>query len=163
MDSVSSMTSNGSSFFSSNKTYIIGGVIGVLFFLIVGYFLYFRSSSSSDTTTEYHANRENASKSEGNKKASVLFFSAQWCPHCQKAKPEWENFKGEYEGKVINGYTLVFTDYDCTEETPENEAIMKKYNIEGFPTVKLIKDNQIIDFDANVKKETLEQFVNSVL
>ena len=162
MDSISSMTSNGSSFFASNKTYIIGGIIGFLFFLVIGYFLYFRSSSSSDTTN-YHANREQMSKSDGNKKANILFFSAQWCPHCQKAKPEWENFKGEYEGKVINGYTLVFTDYDCTEETPENEAIMKKYNIEGFPTVKLIKDNQIIDFDANVKKDTLQQFVNSVL
>jgi hypothetical protein len=41
--------------------------------------------------------------------------------------------------------------------------MMNQYNIEGFPTIKLLKDGQIIEYDAKPTKETLVQFLNTVL
>jgi hypothetical protein len=40
---------------------------------------------------------------------------------------------------------------------------MNKYNIEGFPTIKLLKDGQIVEFDAKPTRETLNEFLNTVL
>jgi len=97
------------------------------------------------------------------KQAEMMLFFADWCPHCKKAKPEWEAVKAEYDGKKINGYTVTFVEYDCSDETPEVERIVSKYNIEGYPTVKLLKDDQIVEFDAKPTKATLEQFLNTVL
>ena len=40
---------------------------------------------------------------------------------------------------------------------------MNTYKIEGYPTIKLVKDNQIIDYDAKPTKATLTQFLNTVV
>jgi thiol-disulfide isomerase/thioredoxin len=92
-----------------------------------------------------------------------MMFSTDWCPHCQAAKPEWEELKSEYEGKTINGYVVTFTNVDCTNETPEVEALMNKYKIQGYPTIKLLKDGQVIEYDAKPTKATMAQFLNTVL
>jgi thiol-disulfide isomerase/thioredoxin len=96
-------------------------------------------------------------------KAELILFSVDWCPHCKTAKPEWESLKTDYEGKTINGYTIIFTEYNCTTESAETEQLMNKFKIEGYPTVKLIKDNQVIEYDAKPTKATMEQFLNTVL
>jgi thiol-disulfide isomerase/thioredoxin len=103
------------------------------------------------------------SQNDENKEAELLFFYAEWCPHCKTAKPVWDDLRTEYENKTINGYTIVFTEINCTKESAEVEKMMDKYNVEGFPTIKLIKDGQIIEYDAKPTKETLNQFLNSVL
>jgi thiol-disulfide isomerase/thioredoxin len=95
--------------------------------------------------------------------AELLLFSANWCPHCKAAKPIWEEVKNEYKGKTVNGYTIVFTDVDCTNESPDVARMMDRYKIEGFPTIKLIKNGQVIEFDAKVTKANLEQFINTAV
>ena len=97
------------------------------------------------------------------KSAELLFFYADWCPHCKTAKPIWEELKSEYKNKTINGYQVVFTDVNCSEETAEVERMMNQYSIEGYPTIKLLKDGQIIEYDAKPSKDTLVQFLNTVL
>ena len=92
-----------------------------------------------------------------------MFFYTDWCPHCKTAKPEWENLKQEYQGKTINGYSIIFTDVNCTNESPEVERMMNTYKIEGYPTIKLVKDGQVVEYDAKPTKATLVQFLNSVL
>ena len=97
------------------------------------------------------------------KNAELLFFSVDWCPHCNTAKPEWESLKSQYDGKMINGYTINFEEHNCTNESDEVSQLMDKYSIEGYPTIKLIKDNQVIEYDAKPTKSTMEQFLNTVL
>ena len=97
------------------------------------------------------------------KSATIMLFYVDWCPHCKTAKPVWNDMKSEYDGTVINGYKISFVEYNCTKETPENQSLMDKYKIEGFPSIILNKDNQIIDFDAKPSKATLTQFLNTVL
>ena len=142
---------------------IIYLLIGIAF-LIFSYYLYNKWTSSSST---YNANRESPTESNsgnnGLKQAEMLLFYVDWCPHCKTAKPEWENLKSTYENKMINGYSIIFTEHNCTNESAEVEELMNKYKIEGYPTIKLLKDNQIIEYDAKPTKSTMEQFLNTVL
>lgn len=135
-------------------------IIVIVFILIFIAYYYYKQYNSS--VTSYNANRENG-HTESNKQAEMILFYVDWCPHCKTAKPEWENIKTEYEGKNVNGYTMIFTEYNCTNETPEIEELINKYKIEGYPTIKLIKDNQVIEYDAKPTKSTMETFINTVV
>jgi thiol-disulfide isomerase/thioredoxin len=142
-------------------------LIGVIILIYVANYIYKTYMPSSSSGTVYKANLEHMTTEEANtaaaKQAEIMMFYADWCPHCKSAKPEWESFKNEYDGKKVNGYTLVFTEYNCTTETPETKDAVEKYGVEGFPTIKLIKDNQVIEYDAKPTKPILTQFVNTVL
>jgi thiol-disulfide isomerase/thioredoxin len=104
-----------------------------------------------------------SSSKDTSKNVELFFFYATWCPHCKTAKPIWEQVKKEYEGKNVNGYNLIFTDIDCTTESPDVEKMMNTYKIEGFPTIKMLKEGQVIEFDAKPTKSNIEKFINTVL
>lgn len=100
-----------------------------------------------------------SSQANGSKSCDLYFFNADWCPHCRKAKPEWQNLKSMYSGgKTINGYSINFI-----EVSDKQKDLIEKFNVEGFPTIKLVKGNQIIEFDAKPDVKTLEQFLTTVL
>lgn len=119
--------------------------------------MYTKNSSSKN---QYIENFEDNSSG---KTAELMLFHVDWCPHCKTAKPEWDQVKAEYQNKEINGYKVIFTDINCTNETPEIQKLIDTYKIEGYPTIKLIKDGQVIDFDAKPTKDTLSKFLNTVL
>jgi thiol-disulfide isomerase/thioredoxin len=98
-----------------------------------------------------------------NKTAELMLFFTTWCPHCKTAKPEWEKVKAEYSGKSVNGYSLIFTEIDCTKESPDLEKLIAQYKIEGYPTIKLVKDGQVVEFNAKPTSETLTQFINTAI
>jgi len=129
--------------------------------LFVGIF-YYRNYVSPLVTPSYKANREVLGAAD-NKTAELLFFYTDWCPHCKTAKPAWNDIKAEYQDKRINGYKVVFTDVNCTNDSHEIEEMMDKYKVEGYPTIKLLKDGQVIEYDAKPSKDTLTQFLNTVL
>ena len=139
---------------------IVLALIGTILFLWFGYSIY---KSYTSSLTSYNANREGNKNANSNKTANLMLFYVDWCPHCKTAKPEWEELKSEYDGKNINGYNIVFTEYNCTNESAETDELMDKYKIEGYPTIKLIKDNQVVEYDAKPTKSTMEQFLHTVL
>tara|TARA_B110000305_G_C19450115_1_gene647382 strand:- start:1729 stop:2208 length:480 start_codon:yes stop_codon:yes gene_type:complete len=91
--------------------------------------------------------------------ATIYYFYTEWCPYCKKATPEWDKFKDVYSNEIINGYKLEFKEIDCEKD----EETASKFKIQGYPTIKLIKDGKIIEYDARPKFETLETFVKSSL
>jgi thiol-disulfide isomerase/thioredoxin len=93
------------------------------------------------------------------KELSVYFFYVDWCPHCKTALPDWIKFKNEYDGKDVNKYTINCVEMNCTEETQEIEDAIEKYNIKGYPTIKMSKDDKTIEFDAKITYSALEKFV----
>lgn len=138
-------------------------IVGSLILLGIGLYYYFFKLSPL-FKTEYKANSEGeGSGQSGTDYAEIMLFYADWCPHCKTAKPIWEDVKAEYENKVINGHKVLFTEVNCTEETAEVAELMDKYKVEGFPTIKMNKDNQIIEFDAKPTKSNLTQFINTVI
>ena len=149
-------------FNSITSTSIIYIVAFILFIVIAVY--YYKSYIEPSIKPSYNANSEISQTTTSQQKdAELLFFYVDWCPHCKTAKPAWNDLKTEYENKTINGYKVIFTDIDCTNETAEISQQMDKYKIEGFPTIKLLKDGQVIEYDAKPSKDTLEQFLKTVL
>ena len=41
--------------------------------------------------------------------------------------------------------------------------MINKYSIDGYPTIKMVKDDQVIEFNAKAKFENIEKFLSSVL
>ena len=146
----------------SNK-YVMIPLIAIIFGL-VGYFVYNKYVVTSPSTT-FNANREHnpAAITGTPKTANLMLFYVDWCPHCKTAKPEWDKLKTDYEGQIINGYNVEFTEYNCTDETGDIEKLVDAYKIEGYPTIKLVKDDQLINFDAKPSNELIKEFLNTVL
>jgi thiol-disulfide isomerase/thioredoxin len=143
--------------------YIIFGGIALLICIIISYLIW---KNYLSTKINYDANRENNEKKQQedtSKIAHLMLFYVDWCPHCKTAKPEWNELKEEYDGKTINGYIVIFEEYNCTDESSEIEELINKYKIDGYPTIKLIKDEQVIEYDAKPTKATMEQFLTTVL
>lgn len=140
-------------FFSNSKMIMI--LIGVILIVVV-VLMFMRKQS---TTTEPFQNTSPSASGQ----AEIMLFSVDWCPHCKTAKPEWEQVKTEFDGKVVNGKKVQFTYVNCTNESPEIEKLMNTYQIKGYPTIKLIKEGQVIDFEAKPTKSTLTQFLNTAV
>ena len=69
-----------------------------------------------------------------------FFFKTEWCPYCNSSKREWNNFKRyvknlnetREEEDIITAIEI-----DCDSQ----EDICSKYNVETFPTIKIIHKN----------------------
>jgi len=91
--------------------------------------------------------------------AQIYFFSADWCPHCKRAKPEWEKFKTAFDNKTIGTYTMKTISVDCTEG---DDPLIQEYSIDGYPTVVMMKDNKRINYDAKISFDNLDKFVTDL-
>lgn len=101
--------------------------------------------------------------SNDNKRESevqMYLFSADWCPHCKRAKPEWDEFSKNYSNKKVGTYNITPIAVDCSEG---DDPLIQKYSIDGYPTVLMIKDGQRVDYDAKITLDNLSKFVNDVL
>lgn len=185
--------------------YITGIVLLILFILVSKfvYETYFVKYNKNKALSDV-ANAKNTKEI-----CAIYFFYVDWCPHCVKAKPEWNAFKDQYDNKVVNGYVLKCYSIDCTKDngdeviqfdnsigqgvytsedtnvekdtaSPSDKSyqlpnqipikptpiklstLIKKYNIDSYPTVKLTKGDVVVDFDSKITKDTLIQFANSV-
>jgi thiol-disulfide isomerase/thioredoxin len=137
-------------------------VLIVVIIAIIFYYAYMYLTKKFNVG--YKANSEHIPvDGVSNNECELLLFTANWCPHCRAAKPIWKEVEQEYKGKTVNGYTVLFTEVDCTNESPDVTKMMDRYKIEGFPTIKLIKNGQVIEFDAKVTKANLEQFINTAI
>ena len=96
---------------------------------------------------------------DGDKVAQLFLFKVEWCPHCKTAKPVFDEVEKELNGRQINGYTVTFKTVDC-EADPD---MADKFKIEGYPTIKLVKDGQVIEYDAKPEKDKITEFLNTVL
>jgi thiol-disulfide isomerase/thioredoxin len=133
----------------------------VILFSVVG-LVVFRRTLGGASGNNYVTNNEfiqKDSKQQGITSADIYFFYTEWCPHCKTAKPIWADFKSQMSGKKVNGVTLNFFEIDCDKDT----ATSDKFNVKGFPTIKLMKGNQIIEYDAKPSTANLIEFVNTSL
>jgi thiol-disulfide isomerase/thioredoxin len=109
--------------------------------------------------TNNEFSQKGKTNADGISTADIYFFYTEWCPHCKTAKPIWAEFKSQMSGKQINGVTLNFFEVDCDKDT----ATSDKFNVKGFPTIKMMKGSQIIEYDAKPSVVNLIEFVNTSL
>ena len=149
--------------FSSLKTLSMNTIIAAIIAVVCvgGLCVYFAYPSWFSQIEGYTPNNEhNTGAQSTNKTAELLLFAADWCPHCKQAKPIWEEMKANFDGKQLNGYNVMFTEYDCSETTAEIAPIIDKYNVEGYPTIKLLINGNVINFEGKPTVDSLTQFLN---
>ena len=134
--------------------------------LIVAIHYVWKNYVSPKLNPSYVANKEFVGRgvSEDSNVAYLKMFVVDWCPYCKKAEPIWDSFAEENNGKVIGRYKLAFEKINCTnEDDADVKSVQNQFSIEGYPTIKLVKDNEIIEYDAKPDKDTLQQFLQTVL
>ena len=135
-------------------------VIVIIIFTIASYYsyIYFFKKEVEDSKFTDVANANNR-----NKTGDLYFFHVDWCPHCVKAKPEWNKFvPGDDESgeKMIKGYKINCRSIDCTND----DDLASKFKITSYPTIKLVLDGQDpIEFESKITKDTLETFVDTII
>jgi thiol-disulfide isomerase/thioredoxin len=143
---------------SAGNTQFLLILLIVVMFTIVSMFMYKRYVASG--SKKYITNNEFTKQPSGAiTSADIYFFYTEWCPHCKTAKPIWADFKSQMNGNTVNGVSLQFIEVDCDKDA----ATSDKFNVKGYPTIKLMKGNQIIEYDAKPSVENLIEFVNSAL
>tara|TARA_Y100000591_G_C21749929_1_gene654172 strand:+ start:231 stop:791 length:561 start_codon:yes stop_codon:yes gene_type:complete len=111
------------------------------------------------------------------KGATFVLLKTTWCPYCKNLLKKgvksddsgvWvqitsgqNNMTGK---KTKSGHTIQFYEIDGDDKDAV-ESFEKQYNVkvDGYPTIYLIKDDQIIEFDAKPTVESIKNFVESTL
>ncbi len=60
----------------------------------------------------------------------LVLFYADWCGHCKKIKPVWDETANE-----VNVDEVKMIKVNCGEGNEKDQEIMKKYSIDGYPTI----------------------------
>lgn len=100
----------------------------LLIILIVLYFVYDKflkegmANSNEITSDDVDGHVKSGTK--------LVLFYADWCGHCKKIKPVWEETSSE-----VNDEELKMIKVNCGEGTSADQKIMKKYSIDGYPTI----------------------------
>jgi len=86
-----------------------------------------------------------------NNEPEVYLFKAEWCGHCKAFLPVWDELNKKYKSK----YNFVTFDSD------NNKSEMKKWNIQGFPTLMLKNsEGQVVEFRGSRDIETVSAFLD---
>ncbi len=172
-----------STLFVSNRSLVIYILIAVLcgLFLYLGYYLY-KKFVIPKLYPDYIANNELAARTPSNHSMAngsnsdngttstnkptdtlkIHFFYANWCPHCVKAKPIFDEFKAKYDGKVLGIFKIVIVEHDCTDEKVVDSNIIASLGVEGYPTIIAENTENKYSFDAKVKSENLETWIKTI-
>lgn len=143
-------------------TTIIIAVIVFIIFVIIASYAYNKFYTKPNKAKE-SGYSDVANASTDPIEIIVYFFHVDWCPHCKTALPEWNKFKNEYNNKTKGNYIIKCVTVNCTDETAEITKLINEYNIEGYPTIKMLKEGNKIEFDSKITYGALEQFVESMV
>ena len=94
---------------------------------------------------------------KGDNSKLVLFY-ADWCKHCKNIKSDWDS-----ASKLVNrDDNIKMIKINCGDtNNREQKKIMEKYNINGYPTILVLKNGKIVNsYDGNKDKQSFIDFAN---
>jgi len=96
-----------------------------LFIFVAGLFVLYQFSVSGRKQVMLQHPIQ-AERFEG-KKGAFAFFYADWCGHCQRAKPAWKELEANSDSLPVQ---LVSINAD------EQKEMVQKHGVSGFPTIR---------------------------
>ena len=61
----------------------------------------------------------------------------------------------------MNDWRINCIQVDCSDSSePEAANMINKFSITTYPTIKMMRDNEVYEFDAKITAKNLEEFVN---
>jgi thioredoxin 1 len=92
-------------------------------------------------------------KGGGDKDITMYLFKAEWCGHCNGFKSTWANLQKDMGDKIK------FVTYD----SDKNKEDIKKYNIEGYPTLILKTQDKAIEYVGSRDIDSLKDFIKQYI
>lgn len=105
--------------------------------IVVG--IYYFSYKKNREPFEDGSDEPNLNVKKGEK--VIALFYADWCPHCVSFKPHYKKAMASLDGNKHKGKTMRFVMVDCDKY----KSLSKKYDVAGFPTVKILNDDNTND------------------
>ena len=150
------------SFFLANIKYYTYLLIFLIF--LAATVITYRYYVAPTMQKRYVANSEFLANNEDWDTAEIYIFYADWCPHCKTAAPHWDEIINTYDGKTINRINIQFNKVNCTDsDSAECAPLLSRFKVDGYPTVKMVLGDEVIDFDANPTVASLTQFITTVI
>ncbi|CAJ1941608.1 unnamed protein product [Cylindrotheca closterium] len=87
----------------------------------------------------------------------LVKFYAPWCGHCKSLAPVWEDLATVVANTEEEMTDFVIAKVDCTEE----RDVCNRFEVRGFPTLKLIANHQVYDYKGGRTLEDLKAFLKS--
>lgn len=82
--------------------------------------------------------------------SKITLYYAEWCGHCQTFKPVWKNLK-----KDLDKNNIEYKEYEHSKNSNE----ISNANIQGFPTIRITRNNKTYDYEGpRTKKDILKEF-----
>ena len=155
----------------TNKKFLLILFLLVLFIALA--FWVYTTYIAPKLNPEYKDNKEFISDNSGDEDAvtdaNIYAFFTDWCPHCKTniiaTDSGWKKTKEKYNGQKVNGITVTFVEVNGEKEEGTLQSFESSHsvNITGFPTIYLVKGNNVIEFDSDITEDNLSKFLNTAL
>jgi hypothetical protein len=154
----------------TNKKFLIILFLLVLFIALA--FWVYTTYIAPKLNPEYKDNKEFIGDGDDEgavTNANIYAFYTDWCPHCKTniiaADSGWKKTMDKYNGQKINGITVTFVEVNGEKEEGTLQSFESDHsvNITGFPTIYLVKGNNVIEFDSDITQDNLTNFLNTAL
>lgn len=78
----------------------------------------------------------------------IIYYYADWCPHCNKFTPIYQEVKNKF--KQLNDLHFVEINYD-------NSKVLTDFDyVKEFPTLNLVKNKTVIELEKYTKEGLIE-------
>jgi thioredoxin-like negative regulator of GroEL len=96
--------------------------------------------------------KEKEKQNETLSKPIIYNFNTEWCGYSKQFQPIWDEFS-----KKVNNSVQVM-DIKCDDDT--NKELCNRYDIPGFPSVVLVENDNVTNFNGPRTVDGLIEFVN---
>lgn len=137
-----------------NKYYALILMAVAIVTLIIGYLVYKKVSTPTEGAEMFTGEESD----ESDKSTKVLiFFRANWCGHCTRFKPVWDEVcEAKKEIPALKGIDVMEVDVDKEESKP----MLLKHNVRGFPHVVLAANGSSdVVYSGNRTKDDMLSFL----
>ncbi len=123
-------------------------IIGAIILIYIVYKKYLKEGFESSPS---------AFESDLTDDTKLVLFYADWCGHCKKFKPDWEEAAKEANA----GGKKIMISVNVGGKDEDSGKLSEKYGVDGFPSViKFSKGSKTGDYDGPRTKEGLLEAVS---
>ena len=145
----------------SNKRFLVILFIATVFIVAAIYTYRNMIKPRMDDTLIPNSEFKQTSDMMPSSSADLYYFYTEWCPHCKKAKPIINKLKEQLSenNNQVNDININVIEVDCDKDT----ATADKFGVEGYPTIKLVHQKRVIEYDAKPEIDVLHEFLSTSL
>jgi len=132
-----------------NNIYLISSILYTVIFLLFIYFLYLKEgleNATEDTSIDKLFKKIDSGEN------ILVLLHAEWCGHCKKLMPTWNELMNEEEK---------FLKVNAGGNSEEEKQLLEQYGVKGFPTIIKFSGSETKEYDGDRSKESLKNFIKN--